>query len=346
MAHGQSPAGDLGEAAGPPGRQARPGGQGGPVPAARLALVAAAVAVVLAGVRAAVPATGWDEGPWHSRGIPLGLGLELVFIALLVAVELRRRRQPAAGQPAAGLRVVLRAALLVCVIGIPVLILLNNAGRLRAHPPRPIVPPRLRGLPTARPHAVAVSHGGGGSAALVLYVLLAAALLAAIVICVLLLRRRARDGWSDDGEIVDEGGEDEEELRRAVQSGQAALHEVDDARLAIIACYVAMEHSLARAGTVRGDAETPDELLGRAAAAGLSRGGEAARLTELFYEARFSSHPVPPQRREEARHALEVLAGGLREKASTAPASTGQASTVQASTGQASTGQADPGSAP
>ena len=40
-----------------------------------------------------------------------------------------------------------------------------------------------------------------------------------------------------------------EELREAVESGRAALAEISDARAAIIACYVAMERSLAERGT-------------------------------------------------------------------------------------------------
>ena len=113
-----------------------------------------------------------------------------------------------------------------------------------------------------------------------------------------------------------------------MRSGQAALREIDDARLAIIACYVAMEQSLAQAGAARADAETPDELLDRAATAGLVHGGEAARLTTLFYEARYSTHPLPNARRDEARRALEVLAASLRqrpEQATAGPATAGEA---------------------
>ena len=56
--------------------------------------------------------------------------------------------------------------------------------------------------------------------------------------------------------------EDPEDLREAVESGRSALRTVDDARAAIIACYVAMETSLAERGTARGVADTPDEAAG------------------------------------------------------------------------------------
>jgi hypothetical protein len=102
-----------------------------------------------------------------------------------------------------------------------------------------------------------------------------------------------------------------DELARAVESGRAALSELDDARAAIIACYEAMEQSLAQAGTERGLAETPDELLVRAVAAGQVPADPAGRLTGLFYEARFSTHHMPPAKRDEAERALAELAAHL-----------------------------------
>ena len=74
-----------------------------------------------------------------------------------------------------------------------------------------------------------------------------------------------------------------------------------------------MEESLERAGTARAAADTPDELLARAAGSGLVRTGAAARLTALFYEARFSSHPMPLAQRDEAQRALAELADSLRD---------------------------------
>jgi len=107
--------------------------------------------------------------------------------------------------------------------------------------------------------------------------------------------------------------DDESDLREAVESGRSALRRFDDAKAAIIACYVAMEESLAGAGAARAVADTPDELLARAAGRGLVRTGAAARLTALFYEARFSSHPMPLAQRDEAQQALAELAGSLRD---------------------------------
>ncbi len=49
----------------------------------------------------------------------------------------------------------------------------------------------------------------------------------------------------------------------------AALSTEDDPRAAILASYRAMEDSLARAGAARRDADTPLELLTRAARSGV-----------------------------------------------------------------------------
>jgi hypothetical protein len=80
------------------------------------------------------------------------------------------------------------------------------------------------------------------------------------------------------------------DVLEVVESGRSALRAIDDARAAIIACYVAMEASLDERGAARVIADTPDELLTRATAMGIVRGTAASRLTGLFYEARFSSH--------------------------------------------------------
>jgi hypothetical protein len=73
-----------------------------------------------------------------------------------------------------------------------------------------------------------------------------------------------------------------------------------------------MERSLAAAGADRAAADTPDEFLARAAAAGLVRGAAAGELTRLFYEARFSAHELTAAQRAAAREALEQLAADLR----------------------------------
>jgi hypothetical protein len=74
-----------------------------------------------------------------------------------------------------------------------------------------------------------------------------------------------------------------------------------------------MEDSLAERGAARAAADTPDELLARATRSGIVRGPAAERLTALFYEARFSSHPLDGGERAAAEQALDELAAALAE---------------------------------
>jgi Domain of unknown function (DUF4129) len=330
MTHGPSPAGGQVGPARSPGRTTTGQAAGSGV-TLRMALAALLVAVVLAGISAAIPHVRWDSGPARHHALPVSIVLEAVLAVLLFAAERHRRRVPAVGQPAAGLRVVVRAGLIGWLIAIPVLFLLNAAHKIAPRPAPRLTPHPLK----LHPAGHRLAGGIHFDLALVIYALIALALLAAIVVCVILIRRLS---WRGVGaveldELTDE--EAEEQLRQAVRSGQAALHEIDDARLAIIACYVAMEQSLARAGAARGAAETPDELLARVAEAGLVHGGEAARLTELFYEARYSTHPLPAERRDEARQALEVLAAALGRRAEQAAAEAARAAGAPASSGDA-----------
>ena len=143
-----------------------------------------------------------------------------------------------------------------------------------------------------------------------LYALLVAVLLAGVAVSIRWARRLRLPIALRAGEVI---AEDPEQLREAVESGRSALRTVDDARAAIIACYLAMETTLAERGTARGAAGTPGELLTRATEAGLVRGTAAGQLTALFYEARFSSHPLGQRQRDAAERALDELAADLAE---------------------------------
>jgi hypothetical protein len=142
-------------------------------------------------------------------------------------------------------------------------------------------------------------------------VLIALLIIAIIAVLIAAWRRRRfariRLGvLSDIG--VDEAVDD---LARAVESGRLALRDIDDARAAIIACYVAMEQSLADAGAERGAAETPDELLARAVTASLVPRAPAGTLTGLFYEARYSTHDMLIAKRDQAERSLTDIAAEL-----------------------------------
>jgi hypothetical protein len=143
-----------------------------------------------------------------------------------------------------------------------------------------------------------------------------AAAAVALMVGLQLARRRAADAGDDP--VADEPGTEEDDRSAQALAGAVAAAEVeldahgDDVRAAIIAAYAAMERELARAGTVRRASDTPTDLLERAVRDGRLSPGPARTLTDLFREARFSHHPMPPGRRDEAARALARVSDDLR----------------------------------
>ena len=264
----------------------------------------------LAGLRGVVTKPRWN-GPLQHDGVVIGLVLE-VALGVLLVITIRRRnaglRSGRVNAVAAKLQAVLIFVLGVGMAAVAVILviahhLLVPPGAAPASPGQPVpktTPSTSRPLPRSRhPYSFHVPL------AVVLYALLIALLLAGIVLSVL-WARRLRPAVERRGD--DFIAEDPEDLREAVESGRSALRTVDDARAAIIACYLAMERSLAERGAARDVADTPGELLARAAQSGLVPGTAAPRLTALFYEARFSSHPLDHGQRDAAEQALDELA--------------------------------------
>ena len=290
---------------------------------ARLLPLALLAVLVFAGLRGAVPAPRWN-GPLRAHGVAIGLALEAVLGVLLV-ITLRRgaaAARAARGRPyteaddetdvAALLRFVLRWVLGGGMAAIAVVLLVNLHLHFFTVPRRPLLRPAP---PPHSPRLPKGARGGGPGLHLpigpILYGLLVLVLVAAVVISVWWAARLRRPAVPE--QVT--GDLDTEDLREAVESGRVALAGLDDARAAIIACYLAMEGSLADRGTARGVADTPDELLSRAVAARVVRGAAARRLTELFYEARFSSHPLGTDQRDAARQALDEIAAELGAEA-------------------------------
>ena len=299
---------------------------------ARLLPLALLVVLAIAGLRGAVAVPRWN-GPLRAEGVAVGVILEVVLGVLLVitirrdftamrAVEVRIT-DDGVSVPGA-LRFVLRWVLAGGMLAIGALLIANLHVHWFIKPPKP-----RRPKPVLTPSLSPPPAGGraAGSPPFhfpigpVLYGLLIAALLAAVVVSIwwaARLRRAALPGPAPGYLAEDSAG-----LRLAVESGRAALAgEIDDARAAIIACYIAMEGTLAERGTARGLADTPDELLARAVKSGIVRGAAARRLTALFYEARFSSHPLGGEQRVAASNALDELAAELRDKAPAADGDT------------------------
>ncbi|WP_238696714.1 DUF4129 domain-containing protein [Streptomyces sp. E5N298] len=112
------------------------------------------------------------------------------------------------------------------------------------------------------------------------------------------------------------GDDDARLLLSAVHSGRRALADTgEDARAAVIACYAAMEDALAASGVPRHASDSPADLLSRAVDAGFAPGGAAPRLTALFREARYSSHPMDASHRRAAADSLEEIAFLLGDRA-------------------------------
>jgi hypothetical protein len=276
----------------------------------------------LAGLRGAMTALRWN-GPLRHDGVVIGLALEVILGVLLAATIRRRSRASRAavlsGAPAndvpAKLRGVLIFVLGVGMIAVAVAIFVSLHLRVATVAP-PV--PGFSAKPSVKPTLKRAPSQAGANFRVpltaILYALLIVALVAALVLAVWWSRRFQPSLGARHGDFI---AEDPEDLREAVESGRSALRTVDDARAAIIACYVAMENSLAERGAARAVADTPDELLARATQSGLVRGTAAGRLTALFYEARFSSHPLDRGQRDAAEQALDELATALAEAART-----------------------------
>ncbi len=291
---------------------------------ARLLPLALLVVLAIVGLRGAVPAPRWN-GPLRAQGVAIGIALEVVLGVLLVITLRRDRaaRHAAATRPYSeaddeiGVPAALRFALKWLLGGGMVAVAAVLISNLHLHffikphllPTRPVpIPPRRITVP--HPPQPAAYHFPLGP---ILYGLLVFVIVAAVAIS-LWWAARLRPALP---RLLPDAA-DADELREAVESGRLAFAELDDARAAIIACYVAMERSLADQGAARGAADTPDELLARVISAGIVRGAAARRLTGLFYEARFSTHPLGRAERDAASAALDELAAELGASAEVA----------------------------
>jgi hypothetical protein len=290
-----------------PPSEAGPAASGYP---SRLVPVALLVVLILIGLRGGTPRLAW-QGPLHREAEIIGIVLEVVFGALLVIVFIRGRGE--GSEAARKLRTGLQAILGAGMVALAVALLVNAHLHLSVkYQPRKVIP-----APTCAPkQAHCAPHqvkgaGGGLDIRWVLYLLLIIVIIAVVIVAL-------RPSWLRPGRgrapvPAAPIATDAQSLREAISEGAAALRAgaFDDARKAIIACYVAMERSLADRGAARNEADTPDELLSRATQAGIIRGTAASRLTALFYEARFSSHPLGDDQHHQARQALDQIAASL-----------------------------------
>ncbi|MGV9267251.1 DUF4129 domain-containing protein [Kitasatospora sp. NPDC003701] len=169
-------------------------------------------------------------------------------------------------------------------------------------PPDPSPPPRL-GDPASESLLMTVL--------LVLLGVLAVAVVVALVVAAVLLLWRLRPSRRRPPTALPAApARSQDALAAAVVTARRALTG-DDARAAVIACYAAMEASLAESGLSRRAPDSPTELLERAVADDRVDPVHARVLTALFREARYSTHPMDRTQVNRAQTALDALAERL-----------------------------------
>jgi hypothetical protein len=293
-------------------------------------VAAGVVAALVLAALALRPAEGLlhsGRGPLGDWGIvAIGASVAWTFGAWTVVQNLRHRfgadsRSLSPGEER--LREIAAPLLLAAAGGIGLLAMVLHrfsTGDDTTGPP----PPPLATEPVPTPTLVTPPprqrHGATDHSSLPLYLVLALlAAVAVVLVVVAVVRRLRRFGLRvpqrPDRAGAVPGDDDARLLLSAVDSGRRALADTgDDARAAVIACYAAMEDALAASGVPRHASDSPADLLTRAADAGFAPGPAAPRLTALFREARYSSHPMDGAHREAAAGSLEEIASLLRER--------------------------------
>ena len=296
---------------------------------------AALAVLVLGGVVLAAlflrPGAGlFDKGRGPLGGNPL-LATGLALLSLLGGLALREKylRQVDAGaeRDPVEQRLVdtVSRVLMAAPVVVPLLALAlhrfdsSGGGHRPSHPPTLSSDVPLSPLPTPSPprHTRHSDHGMNLDLMRVLVVLAVVLFVVVVVLAArylwrYLTRLPAPEAAASYANLDDE----QERLAQAVDSGRRALLDGDDARAAVIACYLAMEQSLAESGVTRRASDSPQDLLERAVSGGLPAGSAAAELTALFREARYSTHPMDGSHRDRAAAALAEIADGLRSRTS------------------------------
>jgi uncharacterized protein DUF4129 len=278
----------------------------------RVAIIAALCAIAAIGLQAraalpttaggvAVGATGQAFADITAAVTGASLVAGIVLFVLLSRYRRRRKRNnQSAGTPMPWWARLVVVLLALAVIGGP-LVLIIRAWYRRGHPAvQPVLSPALghagRTLGTNTSSGWALFAGMAFAAA-------------ALIIAALWVRRQRRGRDWADASRAEPGSQPS--LQDALSAGTAALRDEADPRAAIIACYAAMEGSLAGAGAAPAVSDTPDEVLARAASGGLIRSAAAGELTRLFRQARYGHRDMAEGERAAAQGALTRLRADL-----------------------------------
>jgi hypothetical protein len=259
--------------------------------ATRVAVVAVLLAVAVAGLRAhgtfsraAHSAADGVTGSLLGILVATGEGIAVVaFIVVLAMARPARKKHDTEEPPrppfpwwAKTLAILAAIALMVT----PFVVLFSKKSRKAVTTLGPLARPGV--APTGAAGRLASAHPS------TLWPVIAGMVIAVAVVVAMTVRsRRRRDANRSRGPSP--------RLARLLDSlaaGQAALTSSADPRTAIIACYAAMERGFAAAGSAPADADTPAEVLARAAGAGIIRSSSPDVLTGLFRRARYSAEPM------------------------------------------------------
>ena len=257
------------------------------------------------------------------------LSISLVIVGAAVIARLRepRRAAAAAGLPESrfgggvsrpGWRVLLLGAGVLVAWLLLVWLLTRLIGPHRIGPPpgrtAPTTPPPGTGT---SPPSVPRDTGENGDVAGYLIASTVALLVLIVVGAVAAVRRPrkaiARTAAAEPLTVSPSAGTSES-LARAAEIGLAEIGDLSrEPRRAIIACYAAMERELAHVPEAAPqDFDTPTEVLARAVEHRALHADNAARLVNLFEEARFSPHVMNEKHRETAVGVLQLVLTELR----------------------------------
>jgi len=242
----------------------------------------------------------------------VGVGSVMVGALLAVAWSGRRRKDDPP-EPEPPPREIawwwkLLALLLPLALGAAVIVAAVTGAR-RTQPATPVGGLGL-GIGSGLASTAASRNGAGGGFVLpswLPWTLLAIVLAGLVVVGIfVLVRWRSRLGAE---------ASDQTAASAAIEAAIGALDSDADPRRAVIAAYGAMQRTLGEHGVTRLPAEAPREYLARVLRASRATERDVRTLTDLFEEARYSSHPIPERVRKAALSALGSLQVRLRAEA-------------------------------
>jgi hypothetical protein len=213
----------------------------------------------------------------------------------------RARRRPRLPRPSWNPELLLAPLLLAAAAALLAGLVLLLGGGTRHPAP---VPAGGAAVGLASPRAARAAGGAGGGVSVDPLVLILTAAVVVGVGAALAWRARRRRTPAADA-----GGADA--LVAAVDDSLEDLGSEPDPRRAVIKAYGRMERALAASGAARAGAETPVEYLRRALAAVRASQASIRRLTDLFEQARYSTHTIDGAMKQEAIAALTALRAEL-----------------------------------